>query len=231
MAEIIGAYAQTTFVDPLAPFAIGFPQTAPLWLAILLMLAPGGLANIESAAMSVYNCALDIHAVFWRITRAQLTFLMSVVGLATAYIALIAFNAISSIEAFATVMLVTCTPWMMIMAVGHLMRRGRYEPMDLQAFTDRAKKGIYWFTMGFNLRAFVAWAVATAVGMLFASTTIITGPLTSHVDGIDLSFVSAAVIGGVLYYALAKIFPEHGVAPAAPTQQEIAAPPGVGVVE
>jgi hypothetical protein len=41
--------------------------------------------------------------------------------------------------------------------------------------------------------------------MLFASTSIITGPLTSHVSGIDLSFISAAVVGGVLYYALVKI--------------------------
>jgi purine-cytosine permease-like protein len=231
ISEIIGAFVTTTFPDPTTPFAIGFPAVSPLWLGILLMFAPGGLANIESAAMSVYNCALDVHAVFWRLTRAQLTLAMSIVGLATAYIALIGFNAISSIEAFATLMLVTCTPWMVIMTVGHVMRRGRYEPMDLQAFTDQAKKGVYWYTGGFNIRAIVAWAVATTVGMLFASTTIITGPLVKHVSGIDLSFVSAAVIGGVLYYALAKIFPEHGVAPATPSHEEVAMPTGVGVAK
>jgi purine-cytosine permease-like protein len=231
ISELIGAYVQTTITDPATPFAIGFPQVAPLWLAILLMLAPGGLANIESAAMSVYNCALDVHAVIWRLTRAQLTFAMSVIGLATAFIALIAFNAISSIEAFATIMLVTCTPWMMIMTVGHLMRRGRYEPMDLQAFTDQAKKGVYWFSGGFNIKALISWAVATGVGLLFSSTTIITGPLTKHVSGIDLSFISAAVVGGVLYYALVKIFPEQGVAPATPSHEEVAMPPGIGVAK
>jgi purine-cytosine permease-like protein len=231
ISELIGAYAQTTITDPATPFAIGFPQVAPLWLAILLMIAPGGLANIESAAMSVYNCALDVHAVLWRLTRAQLTFVMSLVGLAVAYIALIAFNAISSIEAFATIMLVTCTPWMTIMAVGHVMRRARYEPLDLQAFTDQAKKGIYWFTGGFNIKALISWAVATGVGMLFASTTIITGPLTKHVDGVDLSFISAAIIGGVLYFVLVKIFPEQGVAPAAPSHEEVTMPSGVGIVK
>src|SRR5207244_10646382 len=107
LAEIIGAFAATTFKDPATPFAVGFPQVSPLWFAILLMIAPGGLANIESAAMSVYTSALDVHALFWRLTRAQLTFIMSAVGLAAAYIALIAFNAINSIEAFATLMLVT----------------------------------------------------------------------------------------------------------------------------
>ncbi len=221
ISELIGAYVQTTIPNPTTPFAIGFPQVAPLWLAILLMIAPGGLANIESAAMSVYNCALDVQAAFWRLTRAQLTAIMSVIGLATAYVALIAFNAISSIEAFATIMLVTCTPWMTIMAVGHIMRRGRYEPMDLQAFADTAKKGVYWFTGGFNIKAFIAWAVATGIGLLFASTTIITGPLTKHVDGIDLSFISAAIVGAVLYYVLVKLFPEQGVAPVTPSHEEI----------
>jgi purine-cytosine permease-like protein len=231
LAEIIGAYAQTAIPDPTTPFAIGFPAVSPLWFAILLMIAPGGLANIESAAMSVYNCALDVHAAFWRLTRAQLTLAMSVVGLATAYIALIGFNAISSIEAFATLMLVTCTPWMVIMAIGHLMRRGRYEPMDLQAFAGRSQKGVYWFTGGFNIKAFVAWGAATTVGMLFSSTSIVTGPLTKHVSGIDLSFISAAVVGGVLYFVLVKAFPEQGVAPAEASSEEVAMPPTIGVAK
>jgi purine-cytosine permease-like protein len=143
------------------------------------------------------------------VTRAQLTFVMSAIGLAAAYIALIAFDAIEAIEAFATLMLVTVTPWMVIMTIGHLMRHGRYEPLDLQAFADRARTGVYWFTGGFNIRAFVAWGAAVGVGTLFTSTSIITGPLTSQVSGIDLSFTSAAVVGGVLYFVLVKIFPER----------------------
>jgi purine-cytosine permease-like protein len=230
LAEIVGAFAATTFKEPTTDFATGFPAASPLWFAVLLMIAPGGLANIESAAMCVYNAALDLQAVFWRLTRAQLTFVMSAIGLAAAYIALIAFNAIESIEAFATLMVVTCTPWMVIMTIGHLLRHGRYEPMDLQAFADRAKTGVYWFTGGFNIRALVAWGAAVAVGMLFTSTSIIDGPLTRHVSGIDLSFTSAAVVGGVLYYALVKIFPERGVMPVA-SQDEGAISPSVGVVK
>jgi purine-cytosine permease-like protein len=223
LAEIIAAFATTTFEDPTTDFATGFPAASPGWFAILLMIAPGGLANIESAAMCVYNAALDVHAAFWRLTRAQLTLVMSAIGLAAAYVALIAFNAINSIEAFATLMLVTCTPWMVIMTVGHLMRHGRYEPMDLQAFADGATPGVYWFTNGFNINAFVAWGAAVAVGMLFSSTSIITGPLTRHVSGIDLSFTSAAVVGGVLYYALVKIFPDEVDTRASP--DEVTIPP------
>ncbi|MEA2519952.1 MAG: hypothetical protein QOF49_2032, partial [Chloroflexota bacterium] len=230
LAEIIAAFATTTFVDPQTPFAVGFPAASPLWFAILLMVAPGGLANIESAAMCVYNAALDLQAVFWRLTRAQLTFAISAIGLAGAYIGLIGFDAIKSIEAFATLMVVTCTPWMVIMTIGHLMRHGRYEPLDLQAFAGRATTGVYWFTRGFNLRALVAWATAVAIGTLFTSTSIVTGPLTRHVSGIDLSFTSAAVVGGVLYYALARVFPERGVVPVA-SEDELTIRPSLGVIE
>ena len=116
------------------------------------MIGPGGLANIESAAMCVYNAALDLQAAFWHLTRAQLTFVISAIGLAVAYIALIAFDAIESIEAFATLMLVTVTPWMVILTIGHLMRHGWYDPMDLQAFTDRAKTGVYGSAAGSTSR-------------------------------------------------------------------------------
>jgi len=102
--------------------------------------------------------------------------------------------------------------------------------MDLQAFAGNAERGVYWFTGGFNIRAFVAWGAAVAVGMMFTSTSIITGPLTPHISGIDLSFTSAAVVGGVLYYALVKLFPEHGVMIAAPPpQDEVAVPPSVAL--
>ena len=71
--------------------------------------------------------------------------------------------------------------------------------------------------------------MATGVGLLFASTTIITGPLTSHVGGIDLSFTSAAVVGGVLYYVLVKIFPERACGDG-PSHEE-AMPTSVGVAK
>jgi cytosine/uracil/thiamine/allantoin permease len=110
------------------------------------------------------------------------------------------------------------------------MRHGWYEPMDLQAFAHRANRGVYWFTGGFNVKALVAWGAAVAVGTLFTSTSIITGPLTRHVSGIDLSFTSAAVVGGALYYALVRIFPERGVMSGA-ALDEAGVPPSVGVIE
>jgi purine-cytosine permease-like protein len=210
---LIGAYVTTTFSDPTTLLATGYATVTPLWLAILLMLTAGGLSNIESATMSIYNAGIDLQAIFWRFSRTLLTFAISVIALVVSYVALIGFNAISSVEAFVTLILAFVTPWLVIMVVGHLHRRGRYHTLDVQAFRVPGEKGAYWFNGGFNPRAWVAWIAGTGVGLLFSETSIITGPLPKHISGIDLSFTSAAIVGGVVYYALLKASPERGVVP------------------
>jgi purine-cytosine permease-like protein len=186
---------------------------APLWLAVLLMLTAGGLSNIESATMSIYNAGIDLQAIFWRFSRTQLTFLISAVALVVSYVALIGYDAISSVEAFITLIIAFVTPWLVIMVVGHLHRGGRYYTLDLQAFRVPGGRGAYWFSGGFNPRAWIAWLLAVGVGLLFAKTSIITGPIPEHIDGLDLSFVAAAIVGGGVYYVLLKVWPERGVVP------------------
>jgi purine-cytosine permease-like protein len=210
---VIGAYLATTFADPTTLLAIGAPTVAPLWLAVLLMLTAGGLSNIESATMSVYNAGIDLQAILWRMTRTQLTFAISVIALVVSYVALIGYDAISSVEAFVTLILAFVTPWLVIMVVGHLHRRGQYNTLDVQAFRVPGEKGAYWFNGGFNPRAWIAWLAGSGVGLLFTETSIITGPLPKHVDGIDFSFASAALVGGLVYYVLLKAWPEKGVLP------------------
>jgi purine-cytosine permease-like protein len=210
---VIGAYVTTTFTDPTTLLATGYPTVAPLWLAILLMLTAGGLSNIESATMSIYNAGIDLQSILWRLSRTQLTFAISVIALIVSYVALIGYDAISSVEAFVTLILAFVTPWLVILVVGHLHRGGRYYTLDVQAFRVPGEKGAYWFNGGINPRAFIAWLAAAGVGLLFSETSIITGPLPKHIDGIDLSFTSAAIVGGVLYYVLLKVWPERGIVP------------------
>jgi hypothetical protein len=54
--------------------------------------------------------------------------------------------------------------------------------------------------------------------------------LTGDVGGIDLSFTSAAVVGGAVYCALVRIFPERGVTPVA-SQDAVAVPHRFGEIE
>jgi cytosine/uracil/thiamine/allantoin permease len=101
-------------------------------------------------------------------------------------------------------MVVTATPWMVIIGIHYLLVRGDYEPLDLHAFAIPGARGRYWYTAGLNLRAIVAWACAVALGLMFSATTLFTGPLVSAAKGVDLSWLVAAVTGGVVY-ALATV--------------------------
>ena len=90
------------------------------------MLTAGGLSNIESATMSIYNAGIDLQSILWRFSRTLLTAVISVVALIVSYVALIGYDAICSVEAFVTLILAFVTPWLVILVVGHLHRRGRY---------------------------------------------------------------------------------------------------------
>jgi purine-cytosine permease-like protein len=63
------------------------------------------------------------------------------------------------------------------------------------------------------LRAVAVWAVSTAIGLLWSSTTLYEGPLASMTDDIDLSFISAFIIGGVVYYVTGKMMSPSEAAP------------------
>lgn len=103
--------------------------------------------------------------------------------------------------------------------------RSRYYSQDLQVFNmqPRISGGAYWFWHGWNPAAMLAWVPATVVGMLFVNTTLYVGPWANSLGGIDLSFLSSAVIGGLLYLVLVRVLPNNIVVPAAVSEQKDAA--------
>jgi purine-cytosine permease-like protein len=120
-----------------------------------------------------------------------------------------AWSAQESVTAFALVLTAIATPWMGVTLVGFALARGRYVPEDLQVFNQRRRGGMYWFTHGWNLRALVAWAAGSTVGLLCASTTLYVGPLADIAGGVDLSFLSGAVTAALAYLAIRALFPEE----------------------
>jgi purine-cytosine permease-like protein len=93
----------------------------------------------------------------------------------------------------------------MINIIGYLEQRGRFNTADLQDFNHRDPGNIYWYWHGYSLRAVIAWAISTGIGMLFSNTHLFVGPLARLAGGVDLSFVSSAILGGILYIALGQL--------------------------
>jgi purine-cytosine permease-like protein len=193
-----GAFIGLAVTDPSDPVTgmLGFPGAGLLIPIVLLSF----IGNCTNGAMCVYNGSLDLHAILWRLRRAQVGILFGVVGLVVAYLGTVVFNAINSINALVSIVTVLVTPWMMINIIGYFEQRGRFDQRQLQAFGQRGSR--YWYTGGFNVRAVVAWAVGLVVGLMFSNTSLMTGPLSSTASGVDLSFISSAVVGAAVYTAL-----------------------------
>ena len=99
----------------------------------------------------------------------------------------------------------------MILSISYFYRRGYFLADDLQVFTRGQVGGRYWFTRGLNWRAVGAWVPASVLGVMFAAAPpLVTGPWANAVGGVDLSFASAGVVGGVLYAVFLLVWPEPG---------------------
>ncbi|MEU4088774.1 purine-cytosine permease family protein [Streptomyces aureus] len=207
-ASIIASKA-AKYVDPAAPnYVGGLLAISPGWyfLPLCLIALIGGLST---GTTSLYGTGLDFSSVFPRFNRVQATFFIGVLSIAFIFIGRFALNLTQSISTFAT-LIITCTaPWMIVMALGFVTRRGWYDAEDLQVFNRRQRGGRYWFAHGWNWRGMGTWLVSAVVALLFTNLPgQFVGPLGNLAGGADISLPVGLALAVVLYFAALTLFPE-----------------------
>jgi len=143
-----------------------------------------------------------------KLSRVQATLLIGSLSVVFIFVGNFVLDMVSSINAFATLIVLCTSPWMVIMMIGFVLRRGFYDPDDLQVFNQGLKGGRYWFTRGVNWRAMAAWIPATTLGLLTANTPMIAGPFKDIAGGVDISMVVTLCTAAIAYPLLVKLFPE-----------------------
>ena len=206
-AYLFGALVATAFADPTGDLVLGLAEASPTWFVIGVMLIGLG-GGFAQGALGLYGMGLDFSSVFPVLKRIPATLILGVISIVIVYLGTFVFNAVDSINAFATILIVITTPWIAIMIVGFVYRRGFYLSDDLQVWNRRQTGGAYWFTAGINVRPFIAWVPAVVLGMMFIATSIYTGPLAGAVGGIDVSFLIAGASGALIYVLTLVIAPE-----------------------
>lgn len=201
-----GLATATLVADPWE-YMTGLAVASPLWYALPLILI-GVIGGLSTGATSLYGTGLDFSSLVPRLSRVQGTVLVGCLGLALIFTGSFVFNMIESINAFAVLIVLLTSPWMVIMTLGYVFRRGYYLVEDLQVFNEGRRGGAYWFTGGLNWRALGAWIAAATAGMLFAYTPLITGPFAEAVGGVDVSMPIALVTAAIAYPVLVFAFPE-----------------------
>ncbi|MFD8557651.1 purine-cytosine permease family protein [Streptosporangium canum] len=207
-ASIIATKA-VEYVDPAAPnYVGGLLAVSPGWyfLPVCLIALIGGMSTGTTA---LYGTGLDFSSVFPRFSRVRATMLIGVLSIGFIFLGRFALNLTQSISTFAT-LIITCTaPWMVIMMLGYVTRRGWYDPEALQVFNRRQRGGRYWFTHGWNWRGMTAWMAAAVTAILSVNIPgQFVGPLGDLAGGVDISLPLGLAIAAVLYLALLTAFPE-----------------------
>ncbi len=189
-------------------YIVGLIQVSPLWYAIMLIFV-AFIGGLSTGTTSLYGTGLDFSSVFPRLSRVRSTIVIGVVAFVFILGGRLWFDLLGSVNAFIGAIVVTTTPWMVIMAIGYFVRRGYYAPEDLQVFNQGNIGGRYWFKGGINWRAMTAWIVAALVGLMFAYyPPLIEGPWNGLAGGVDLSLISGILTAAVVYLGALFIFPE-----------------------
>jgi purine-cytosine permease-like protein len=194
--------------DANTPYVVGLADLSPLWYLPLLLYL--GLASgTAQAVINTYGTGLDTSSFIPRLTRVQATF--AACGLATllVYLGYFFSGIVDAVSTSLNILVCFSVPWIVIMAIGLIHRKGFYLQDDLQVFNRGEKGGRYWFTHGLNWRATGPWLLSAAIGiLLFSNTAWYTSPGAKLLGGTDIGFAVAAVLTGVLYPLMLKLFPE-----------------------
>ncbi|MDF3935933.1 purine-cytosine permease family protein [Pseudomonas citronellolis] len=187
----------------------GLLAISPSWffLPVCLIATIGGMST---GTTSLYGTGLDMSSVFPRLlNRVQATLFIGLLSIAFIFIGRFAANLVQSVSTFA-VLIITCTsPWMVIMILGLVTRRGFYHADDLQVFTRGQQGGAYWFHHGWNWRGMGAWIPSALAGLCFVNLPgQFVGPLGELAGGIDISLPVTLGLAALLYLTLLRTFPE-----------------------
>ena len=200
--------ATATLVAGKTDYVIALINASPLWYAVLLMVV-AFLGGLSTGITSLYGTGLDFSSVFPRLSRVQASLFIGALAFVFILVGRLAFDLISSVNAFIGAIVICTTPWMIIMTIGYVVRRGYYSELDLQVFNQGRTGGVYWFTHGVNWRGMIAWIPAAVLGLLFANyPPLIEGPFRNAASGVDLSLLVAIGMAAVVYVAMLVLFPE-----------------------
>jgi purine-cytosine permease-like protein len=205
-ASIIARRAPDYLVS--ADYAGGLITVSPGWFcAPLLGLAI--LSGMSTGVTSLYGTGLDFSSVLPRLSRPRATMLIGTLACVLIFVGRFYFSLFGSLSTFVSLIVVTTTPWMVIMMIGYVVRRGFYMPQAMQVFNRGQTGGAYWFTGGWNVAGMSAWIISSAIALMMVNIPGHTvGWLGNLAGGVDLSLLAALVLPAFLYPLCLWLFPE-----------------------
>lgn len=186
----------------------GLVATTPGWffLPLALISVAGGITTGTSL---LYGTGLDFSSIVVSLNRVVSTALIGAITVAFVLIGKFVFDMVQSVTTLSTLLVICTVPWIAIMLMGYITRRGWYNVESLLVFSRRQVGGKYWFQHGWNINAVASWVIGAALGLSFVNLPgQFVGPLAPLAGGIDISLVVALLAPSLVFGLLLALNPE-----------------------
>jgi purine-cytosine permease-like protein len=198
LLEVLGAAIASivsTASDPIS----GLPKALPGWVVTpYLFVAIITLFAVNT--IDLYSSGLTLQAVGLKLKRWQCVIVDMIIATIVGGITIFNSDFNRLYSEFLSLLIVWLSPWLAIYVVDWALRRGRYEPADLL----RSRGGRYWRNNGFNVPGVVAQLAGMVASCLWIDSSAFVGPLSSRTSGSDFSFFTGLLVGGLVYWLLAR---------------------------
>lgn len=198
LSMLLGAAVATATPAASNPIS-GLPSVFPGWFIVpYLIVIIVQLFAINSLVL--YSSGLTLQAAGLKVKRFQAVLIDTVVCAVFTAITIFSSKFNTVLSDFLLFLIIWAAPWTAIYLVDWLLRRGRYSTRDLL----RSDGGIYWRNGGWHIPAVIAQVLGMVAAAMAIDTSVWVGPLSRAANGADFSAWMGLVVGGGVYYLLAR---------------------------
>ena len=198
LLEVLGAAVAsvvTTASDPIA----GLPKALPSWVVVpYLIFAILTLFAVNT--IDLYSSGLTLQAMGLPIKRWQAVLVDLAICIVVTFVAIFSSSFNRLYTEFLTLLIVWLAPWFAIYMVDWLLRRGRYDAASLVA----RRGGRYWRNGGIHWPGVVAQVLGMLAALLWIDSPAFVGPLSNRTNGSDFSVFTGIIVGGLVYWLMAR---------------------------
>ncbi|WP_336660435.1 purine-cytosine permease family protein [Leucobacter sp. USHLN153] len=167
----------------------------PVWLGPLFVLAV--IVNtVALNGMTTYTASMALQSIGIPIKRVPSAVVIGVLGTIFTMVLVLSTSLLGAVNLMLQFLLIISAPTMAVYAADIILRRNRYDGIEL---FDERPGAPFWYHAGYGwtgLTAAVAGGIASA---LFISTDLWTGPLAVSVGHLDLSAPAGMLVSAIWY--------------------------------
>ncbi|MBL3686513.1 nitrate reductase [Leucobacter zeae] len=171
----------------------------PVWLGPIFVI--GVIVNtVALNGMTTYTASMAFQSIGVPIRRIPSAILIGVLGTAFTLYLVMSTSLIDAINLMLQFLLVISVPTMAVYVTDILLRRNRYDGLEL---FDERPGARFWYHGGFSIAGIGSVVLGGIATALFLSTDVWTGPLAVAIGYIDLSAPIGIIVSVAAYILLA----------------------------